>query len=161
MNFANNMRRCLDKNASSFRSRMLQSSPPTGSTAHQIPSLLAFENDDPQNESCRFIPRRQISIPGTNEGDTSEYHLSAIIYYGGYHFTARIIDGRDSWAYDSQRNDGEVTRESRDLDEEDLKALDGRGAHILLYAPRPAPDGKQLLKPFLKRLIRAERPDPE
>ena len=52
------------------------------------------------------VPNRILNIPDV-DNEIRNYHLRGIIYYGGYHFTARLIDTHDIvWTYDSQIHNG-------------------------------------------------------
>jgi hypothetical protein len=117
-------------NTTSQESALPQSAP-------HVPTLLFFDNNNPRIESLRRNPGSITTIPLLIHGARSEYQLSAIVYHGSYHFTARIIHETESWKYDGAHNSGEVIKEAQGLDEQGLQTLDGRKAHILLYTPKP------------------------
>jgi hypothetical protein len=125
-----------------------------------MPSLLVFETDGSNRELHTFIPNRSITVPGSTLGSTSEYHLRAIIYHGGYHFTARMIHEDQIWEYDGQHNCGDATREIQDLTEQDLQILRGRSAHTFLYTPKPVQGGEKFSRISLEPMLTTDSKGP-
>jgi hypothetical protein len=60
----------------------------------------------PPDMSQHVLPSNYLQLTNINSQNIS-YKLKAIIYLGGFHFTARLIEENGkTWAYDSQINRG-------------------------------------------------------
>jgi hypothetical protein len=79
-----------------------------------------------------IVPSPTLVLPCQKERAT--YRLKGIIYSGAGHFTARLIEGNASWTYDGQVADGRPQMEGVSQSSVDLCKLEGRQAHICLYA---------------------------
>lgn len=96
------------------------------------PSALWFEIIE---SDTQVKPSPKLTIPV--ESGLATYSLSGIIYQGGFHFSARIVqnDPLITYTYDGQCNNGFPTPEHPPSDfETNLSSLDGRRAHIVLYS---------------------------
>jgi hypothetical protein len=106
------------------------------------PPILVFE----VQPGAKVVPSRRILIPGVLS--VQQYGLRGVIYIGGYHFSARMLDcaGR-IWSYDGQTNYG-VPRLDPDCCSSDdvahwtrLPVFGERRALLYIYgSERPPPD---------------------
>ena len=86
------------------------------------------------------VPTNMIHLPLDDAG-AYDYHLRGIVYYGGYHFTARLIDSNQSvWSYDGQLHGGlpqldECLPSVHSMDDlSPLTTLGLRHQHLLIYS---------------------------
>jgi hypothetical protein len=104
------------------------------------PPLLFFELGSGQHVTV--VPSDVLDFPCQN--GTVRYHLKGIVYCGGAHFTARLITDNVTLTYDGQVNDGQPHVEDISINFLDVRELDGREAHICVYAWHDTPSGKYL-----------------
>ena len=97
------------------------------------PPLLMF--DVTPNTSPKPIPSQTISF--NTQFSNTIYKLRAIIYYGDFHFTARLIHNDNFWTYDGQINNGYPSQEQF-LPHVDIfhtiTTLHHRHAHLYIYS---------------------------
>ena len=102
---------------------------------HDPPPLLMFEISP--DTTPKHIPNNTLTLKTSNTFIT--YHLRSIIYYGQFHFTARLFDElQHAWSYDSQKNEGiplsdNSWNNSNRSNLDYLTTLQGRYAHIYIY----------------------------
>ena len=100
------------------------------------PPLLTFETAP--DTVPNHLPCPSIILSTTT--DTIEYKLRSIIYYGQYHFSARLFDNSQNiWAYDGQKNNGaplpdNTCHMSSHLNLTQMTTLQGRNAHFYVYS---------------------------
>jgi hypothetical protein len=94
------------------------------------PPVLFFELGRIQN--IEVVPSDTLVLPSQN--DSARYKLKGIVYSGSAHFTARLIGDDMTWTYDGQLNDGHPHAENVFSKSAQLHELDGRQAHICVYA---------------------------
>jgi len=94
------------------------------------PPILFFELCPVGRPS--IVPSDTLDLP--SQSGKAQYRLKGIIYSGGGHFTACLIVDNVSWLYDGQVYDGKPRYESTSLNVMQLRELDGRHAHICVYA---------------------------
>ena len=92
------------------------------------------------------VPNRIINIPDV-DNEIWNYHLWGIIYYSGYHFTARLIDTHDIvWTYNSQIHndlpqfDEHFPSLNNVHDLSPLTTLQDRSQHLHIYTFMPELD---------------------
>ena len=100
------------------------------------PPLLLVEVS--LNTEPAVIPCAELTIKGTNK--VEHYTLVAVIYLGGFHFTARMVDCEGTiWSYDGRQNNGSPWFDNKCgsvRNETDLAALpmfQGHPAHLYIY----------------------------
>jgi hypothetical protein len=94
------------------------------------PPVLFFKLGRIQN--IEVVPSDTLVLPSQN--DSARYKLKGIVYSGSAHFTARLIGDDMTWTYDGQLNDGHPHAENVFSKSAQLHELDGRQAHICIYA---------------------------
>ena len=103
------------------------------------PPFLTFEIV-PQNDPLHdlHLPSLNLNIKSSPSDCHTQYHLSAIIYHGNYHFTARIVDpNKNVYTYDGQKKNGFPSFESKLSDIENCEYFaehDGQSAHLYIYS---------------------------
>ena len=112
---------------SSERSRIYLDDPPPFLTFETVPHTAPLH-----------LPSFHLDIKSSYSNNFAQYHLSAIIYHGNYHFTARIIDpNKNVYTYDGQKKNGFPSFESKSCDIKNCEYLtehDGRSAHLYIYS---------------------------
>lgn len=98
-----------------------------------LPEMFFFKGS---NNSFPVHPTRTIALSDSHR--TVQYSLRGIIYSGGYHFSARMIDDNDMvWKYDGRVNRGFPMLEGplglTFLINPSLLMLDGRTAYLFLF----------------------------
>lgn len=103
------------------------------------PPLITFEVVVDSLPSLLGSPTMAVPIASGH----MEYRLQGIIYEGGFHFSAHMLDPKwVVWQYNSRVNDGKpsfdlaATEHRTSLstfDYKTLKTLQGRAAHLLIY----------------------------
>ncbi|KAA1479923.1 hypothetical protein DENSPDRAFT_789689 [Dentipellis sp. KUC8613] len=94
-----------------------------------LPPLLSIEL---LNQAA--IITQKITL--TSEFESSVYKLRGIIYSGGFHFTARVIDSESNvWYYDGVTTKREPQYEGLLSNVGDLHTAVTRNACILIYSP--------------------------
>jgi hypothetical protein len=88
----------------------------------------------PPDMSQHVLPSNYLQLTNINSQNIS-YKLKAIIYLGGFHFTARLIEENGkTWAYDSQINRGIADEDQNTIQNQtELTKLQNRQAYIYLY----------------------------
>jgi PIF1-like helicase len=101
------------------------------------PPLLKFEITPGIHPAVD--PSITIHIPGPQRLEC--YTLRAIIYLGGFHFTARMLDSHDNiWSYDGRQNKGFPWRDNHCATSRDpahvaaLATFDGHPAYLYIYS---------------------------
>ena len=97
------------------------------------PPLLTFEVMP--NTVPKTIPSQTITFH--TQHSNIHYKLRAVIYYGNFHFTARLIHDNIFWIYDSQKNNGHPIPENfpPNIDKFNaITALQQHFAHLYLYS---------------------------
>jgi PIF1-like helicase len=109
-----------------------------------IQQTICFENMLPTSWAIEINPElRPVTIPSlklnlrTVQGE-QQYHLRAIIYVGGQHFTARLFIGDTIWNYDSAKKKGRPYFNTNimtcgEWNPEQLLQYDGRNMYLLIY----------------------------
>jgi len=96
---------------------------------HQIPSILAFS----LNDKLTLSKKMKVNI----EGSSVVFTLRGIIYFGGYHFTSRIMtsDGQ-IWFHDGILTGyrSQAIGKTSDFTNSELLECNGKDAIIALYA---------------------------
>ena len=101
------------------------------------PPLLLVEVS--LNTEPAVIPCAELTIKGTNK--VEHYTLVAIIYLGGFHFTARMVDCEGTiWSYDGQQNNGSPWFNNKcgsvwnETDLATLLMFQGHPEHLYIYS---------------------------
>ncbi|EIM79075.1 uncharacterized protein STEHIDRAFT_69944 [Stereum hirsutum FP-91666 SS1] len=69
------------------------------------------------------------------ETDKASYKLAGVIYYGDYHFTARLVDKqRTVWSYDGMQHNGVCIQEAKLKDMSSMATLGNRTAAVAIYS---------------------------
>ncbi|TFK22125.1 hypothetical protein FA15DRAFT_706652 [Coprinopsis marcescibilis] len=103
----------------------------------RIPALLAFQNPEPNNPLIPFfLPSKDISIPQGPE-QPARYKLHTIVYIGGFHFSARILDDQNVWIYNGQKHSGRIRVEDTLDAPINLENLAGAKAHMIYVLSSP------------------------
>ena len=118
----------LQQISNSFeRHRIYLDDPPPFLTFEIVPQIAPLH-----------LPCLNLNIKSSYSDSFTQYHLSAIIYHGNYHFTARIIDpNKNVYTYDGQKKKGFPSFESKLCDiknREYFTEHDGRSAHLYIYS---------------------------
>lgn len=106
--------------------------PTAGLKRERFPTTVVFEVY--ATVKPLFTPLIRIST--TNRAGTLQsYRLCAVLYSGGGHFTASLVDGTSVWSYDGAQNDGRPVHMGfiSKMDITCLRTLEGRDAHIYIY----------------------------
>lgn len=79
-------------------------------------------------------PCKSIAVPHLR--GIARYTLVAVIYLGGYHFSARFSANGQVWNYDGRVNNGEpfLEPDKHDFELCKLSHFGDREAHLYLYA---------------------------
>jgi len=101
-----------------------------------MPSTLSIECQPTHQGQVAPTPSLRLQSLAGKE----DYTLRAIIYYGMFHFAARLIDsslaaGELHWQYDGRKFDGRPVKTTLSQPE-DLLSLNGMPAYIYVYMVR-------------------------